>query len=97
MTAAIEQWEERHNIETNHRKRRTIWWAAAGVVDAPWFGDEDDIPTRAAKLHGDDAPRWPAIEHLGALVEEAGSLGNAKRKRFDERLQEKRTQTTPRE
>ena len=97
VTAAIEQWEERHNLEADHRDRRTIWWAAAGVVDAPWFDAEDEVPARAAKLSGAEAPPWPAIEHLGALVTEANSLGNAKRKRFSERLQEKRTQTTPRE
>jgi len=94
LAAAERQWEEQHGVEPGGSDLRTVYWVAAGVVEAPWLQGDDGLQDRAVALRSDGPPAWPAIQQLRALVTDLNALDSGNVRTFSERRSENSTTTS---
>jgi hypothetical protein len=88
LAAAMRQWEEQHGVEPDGRHFRTVYWVAAGIVEAPWLQGDDGLQDRAVALRSDSLPDWPAIKQLRTLVTDVNALNSGNVTPFSERRSE---------
>lgn len=95
LEAAREQAQERRGFEAGSNMR-DVFWAAAGVVDAPWLdGDEEMFERTAAMRNEETGPDWHVIQYLKEQVTEVNSQGNPERKSYAERVAARQPQNEP--
>lgn len=91
LEAAQEQAQQRQGYEAGSTMR-DVFWAGAGVVDAPWLDGDEAMHERVVALRSDELDvDWHVVQHLKERVTEANAKGNPERRSYAQRREETRT------